>query len=108
MKAYTFTLDGYTFRRVNRTKARTAYAHHLSVIFCPCNLRPGAPWHPEAAIDPRNDPEASFDTVDNLFTWYNCTNSETGRRPAYYIPVRTVDGIEEYDYSFMEGGKERA
>lgn len=108
MKAYTFTLNGYTFTRINRTKARTAYAHGLPVLACPCNLRPGSPWHPEAILDPRTVDLGDFDTWEGWFILWNCINSETGKRPAYYIPVRTVDGIEEYDYSFMEGGKERA
>ena len=111
MKAYTFTLNGYTFRRINRTKARTAYAHRLAVMICPCNLRPGTMWHPEAILDPRKGAfvdRMEFDSLENAFTFYNCIDGETGKRPAYYIPVRTVDGIEEYDHSFMEGGKERA
>ena len=110
MNRYSFTMNGYTFTRINRTKARTAYAHGLPVLACPCNLRPGFPWHPETIFDPRQGAfvdRMEFDSLDNAFTFYNCINSETGKRPAYYIPVRTVDGVESYDYSYMEGGKER-
>lgn len=108
MNAYTFEKGGFTFTRINRTKARNAYRNGLTVILCPCNLNPASPWGFGIALDPRQGEGETFESRENAFTFYNCINSETGRRPAYYIPVRTVDGIEEYDYSFMEGGKERA
>lgn len=108
MNRYSFTMNGYTFTRITRTKARAAYTHGLPVLACPCNLRPGSPWHPEAILDPRTVNLGDFDTQEGWFILWNCINGETGKRPAYYIPVRTVDGVESYDYSYMEGGKERA
>lgn len=115
MNAYTFTHEGRTFKRINRTKARAAYNNGLPVILCPCNLRPFGPWHPETVLDPRHDAGYTFELSTDFFALMNCVNGETGKRPAYYIPVRTVDkftgepctashagAVEEYDYSFME------
>lgn len=111
MNRYSFTMNGYTFIRINRTKARTAYAHGLPVLACPCNLRPGSPWHPETVLDPRRaaaDEPRDIRPYLYYFEACACINDETGRYLSYYIPVRTVHGVESYDYSYMEGGKERA
>ena len=50
------------------------------------------------------------------FEFYNCTNSETGKYTAFYIPVVDVDRftgeaptastleiVRQYNYKFMEG-----
>lgn len=89
MREYTFTQGGYTFKRVNRAVARRAYNNGLRVILCPCNLRPGAPWHPEVSISGKA--AASFETAVNAFEFYNLRGRETGRYTAFYIPVRRVD-----------------
>lgn len=111
MNRYSFTMNGYTFTRINRTKARAAYTHGLPVLACPCNLWPGSPWHHEIVFDPRQGDfvdRAEFESLACAFAYYNCINSETGRRLSFYIPVCTVNSVESYDYSYMEGGKERA
>lgn len=115
MNNYTFEKCGFTFTRINRTKAANAYRNGLTVILCPCNLNPASPWNLGIALDPRQGEGETFESRENAFVYYNCINSETGRRPAYYIPVRTVDrftgepctashagAVEEYDHSFME------
>lgn len=38
------------FERVTRTTAERAYNNGLAVVACPVNLRPFAPWHPEAVL----------------------------------------------------------
>lgn len=120
MNRYSFTMNGYTFTRINRTKARAAYENGLAVLACPCNLRPGSLWHPEAILDPRTADLGDFDMQESWFALWNCVDGETGKRPAYYIPVRTFDrftgepcpadrpgAVELYDYDFMKGGEER-
>jgi hypothetical protein len=84
MKQYTYTDSGHTFIRVNKTTARAAYKNGLRVILCPCNLRPGYPWHPEVSISGKAP--ADFETQLNAFEYYNL-NSEAGRRTSYYIEV---------------------
>ena len=119
MNTYTFEKGGFTFTRINRTKARNAYHNGLTVILCPCNLNPASPWGFGIALDPRPGEGETFESRENAFTFYNCTNSETGRRPAYYIPVRPVDWFTgeplpkgtpsnhmAYDYSFMKGDED--
>ena len=118
MRAYTFTENGYTFKRINNKQARQAYSNGLTVRFCPCNLRPGSPFRLDMDINKINQNCAgeTFDSIVNAFEWYNCRDSETGKYTAFYIPVETVDRftgetptagtlgtVEQYAYSYMEG-----
>lgn len=125
MRAYTFTENGFTFARVDKKQARKAYNNGLTVLFCPCNLRPGFPWFPEIAVNIKQDTdigltehakEKSFERRINAFEFYNCTDTETGKYTAFYIPVVMVDRftgekptaatlgtVKQYDYSYMEG-----
>nr|DAI61222.1 MAG TPA: hypothetical protein [Caudoviricetes sp.] len=118
MRAYTFTENGYTFKRINKKQARQAYNNGLTVRFCPCNLHPGSPFRLDMDINKINQNCAgeTFDSIVNAFEWYNCRDSETGKYTAFYIPVETVDRftgetptagtlgtVEQYAYSYMEG-----
>lgn len=124
MKKYSFTNNGFTFERINKKDARTAYINGLSVVICPANLRPFTGFHPEMTINRRNREQFVIDEIGvkndfenyiNSFEFYNCRNSETGRYTAFYIPVRYVDRFtgetptaatmgtcKEYDYNYME------
>lgn len=112
MNNYTYQDGNHTFKRVNKAVARRAYNNGLRVVLCPCNLRPGAPFHPETSISGKA--QASFESQLNAFEYYNLKNQETGRYTSFYIPVRTVDRftgeaptagtlgtVEEYDYSYI-------
>lgn len=44
MRNYTFTENGFTFKRINKAQAKRAYNNGLTVRFCPVNLRPGSPF----------------------------------------------------------------
>lgn len=114
MKKYTYTHDGYTFERVSKTTARRAYKNGLRVVLCPCNLRPGYPFHPETSISGKA--AATFEEALNAFEYYNIRNRETGYYTAFYIPVREVDRftgeaptaatlgtVKQYDYRYIGG-----
>lgn len=113
MRAYTWTENGFTFKRINKTQARRAYNNGLRVVVCPVNLRPGYPWHPEIIVSGKSG--TTFNEMLNAFIYYNIRDNETGKYPAFYIPVETVDRftgekptagtlgtVEQYAYSFME------
>lgn len=124
MNKYTFTHNGYTFKRIDKKTARTAYKNGLTVVIIPCNLRPFTPWHNEYNLNRRSREQFTADEIGvindfnnyiNSFEYYNCINSETGRYTAFYIPVETVDRftgeaptaatlgtVEQYAYSYME------
>ena len=89
MRKYTWTENGFTFKRINRKQARTAYNNGLPVIACPVNLRPGKPWNPETVLN-RDFCGLDFEQIENAFIFYNIRPG-TGKYPAYYIPVRVVD-----------------
>lgn len=110
MRQYTYTDGGKTYTRVSKARARAAYNAGLTVVLCPVNLRPGAPWHPEIAVSKERLESESFERVLNAFEFYNTRDTETGRYTAFYIPVHMVDrftgepcnpdnagAIQEYD-----------
>lgn len=118
MRQYTFTENGFTFERVDKKQARKAYNNGLTVRFCPCNLRPGSPFRFDMDMNraQENCAGVDFEKLLNAFEFYNCTNTETGRYTAFYIPVVLVDRftgekptaatmgtVKQYDYSYMEG-----
>lgn len=82
MYKFTFDAIGYTFNRVNRKRARNAFNKGITIAFCPSNLRPGYPWHPEAIIV-KNEEWEDFETFENHFSALNC-NAETGKRVNYF------------------------
>lgn len=116
MRKYTFTEKGFTFERINKKFARIAYMNGLTIVVCPCNLRPGYPWYPEISISKKHGGE-TFENVINAFECHNCINSETGHYSAFYIPVKMIDRftgetptaetletetMQAYDYRFLE------
>lgn len=123
MYEYRVTHEGFTFKRVDKRTARTAYVHGLTVIACPVNLMPFTSWHPERVMNRADreeftcDDEGVKNDFNNLiasFEWYNCHGWEAGRYAAFYIPFKTVDTftgekpgadtihtVEAYDYTFM-------
>jgi|SRR3712207_1665265 len=113
----TFTHNGFTFKRIDRKRAKIAYKNGLAIVVTASNLPPFTPWHNEQILSqkPRKQfivddvlLENDFEKWVSSFIFYNCTNSQTGKYPAFYIPVRETDistGEEpamEYDYRFME------
>ena len=127
MRKYSFTdSNGKTWERITKKQARAAYNNGLTVLFCPVNRRPFGMWGGGVEINIKRDTdigildkwtkENSFDRTLNAFEFYNCTDNETGRYTAFYIPVVTVDRftgekptaytlgtVKQYDYSVMEG-----
>ena len=116
MRKYNFDHNGFNFIRINKKRARAAYNNGLTVIFCPCNLRPfgfynlGLPME-QNKIN-QNCDGVTFDKLVNEYEFYNC-HPDTGKYTAFYIPVETVDrftgepstgadAIEQYNYKFME------
>ena len=75
-----YSIGGYV--RISKAAARRAFNASETVYFCACNMRPGAPWHPETAADNSNG--GSFAAAAGCAEYYNCTCAETGRYLAYY------------------------
>ena len=94
MRKYTFTEKGHTYKRICKKAARSAYMAGLTVIICPCNLRPFTPWHNEHRMNRKDRAHLVIDEIGvmndfnnlvNSFEYYNCANAETGRYTAFYI-----------------------
>lgn len=86
MNKYSFELNGKTYCRVSKRSARKLFEAGAELYACPCNLRPGKPWHPEAYIcrEMAFPYVGTFDSVVNYIAGVNCINGETGRYLAYY------------------------
>ena len=76
-------------KRINKRQARKAWNDGQSIIICPCNLRPNNYWNGNTWISKSKFESLGYDTdfdkIVDLHTYYNCTNSETGKYCAYYI-----------------------
>lgn len=84
----------------------------MTVVFCPVNLSPGSPFHPEVSVKRKNN--ETFHEVLNAFNYYNIRDRETGRYAAFYIPIVEVDRftghlptsgtlgtVKQYDYRYI-------
>ena len=111
-RQYTKEIKGvkFNFERVTKKQAKAAYRAGLTVLWCPVNLAPFTGWGLEMPINAQNQncDNKDFNEVYNAFCWYNC-NNETGKYPAFYIPVVAglygsfADDITKtYDYRFLE------
>jgi len=113
MNNYTFTENGFTFERISKKIARTAFNNGLTVFFCPCKMRPfNNPWGGAVPVKKSNE---TFEQVLNAYEYYNCNYNELGKYTAFYIPVceidrftgekptpETIGTVKSYDYSYLE------
>lgn len=85
MKQYNYKKDGFTYHRIDKRAAETAYNNGWTIVFCPCNIRPDSSYG--LAIDMNiAQTETSFEKLLNNFEYYNC-NAETGYYTAFYAAV---------------------
>lgn len=68
--------------RVSKRKARKIFENGDAIYFCPVNLRPGKPYHPEILY---YNTGLRFNYAVDSFEFFNCTNTETGKYAAFYI-----------------------
>ena len=94
MRKYTVSEKGHTFARIDKKAARTAYKNGLTVVICPCKLRPFTSRHYEHYLNRKYREQFIADEIgvindfNNLvksFDFYNCISSETGKYSAFYI-----------------------
>lgn len=124
MRKYTYTEKDFSFERIDKKTAKKAYLNGLTVIICPVNLRPGEPYHPERPINRKSREEFIIDEIGAIndfnniiasFEYYNCSNTETGKYAAFYIPIIYIDrfnnepvnpaaygAMRQYDHKYME------
>lgn len=77
--------DSTDLIRITKSKARKLYNAGKSVLFIPCKLNPESFYLLGIWENINLDGQyASFETLCNEFTWYNCTK-ETGLYIAFYI-----------------------
>lgn len=79
------------YARITKTEARRRFDSGEAIALCASNLRPGAPWNPEVIVK-RGGFYEHFDNKVNCFEFYNCINSETGRKAAFY---KIIGGAEK-------------
>lgn len=105
MRKYTFTEKGFAFERIDKKTARAAYMNGLTIVICPCNLRPFTPWHNEQALNRKSREHFAVDEIGvkndfngwlNSFEYYNCTNAETGKYAAARCDVVQIPKTAVY------------
>lgn len=75
------------YTKINKSKARNLWAEHKNFLMCASNLRPDV-WGVTVDRDYIDRVGGlDFDHMVDTFAYYNCTNSETGRRVAFYVKV---------------------
>ena len=96
MRQYTFTdKKGAEHIRITKTEARRQYSNGKTITLIPCDFRPFGFWVTRYSFSKKERERltgqpatpADFDKIVIDFEYYNCINSETGRRAAYYIAV---------------------
>ena len=76
---------GELWRQIDKRKARKLYDSGQAVMICASNLQPFGTWHPAIYLD--GSLGESFDDHVIMYTYYNCTDSETGYYPVFYEEV---------------------
>ena len=102
MRKTEFVKGEFTYKRIDKKTARKAFDANLKVVLTPCNMNPhsfACAWYETCKTAETPD----FDKMVNAFEYYNCF-AEVGRYASFFIPIRKndFDGMEEYDYSFLE------
>jgi hypothetical protein len=83
------------FTRITKAQARVLWGKGETIAICPAELRPGAPWHPEATYTAEQQRDNDLDRVVNSFEYYNCQNSETGKYAAFYLTAKKLNPLAE-------------
>lgn len=94
--------DGYTFMRINKTKAKRVYQLGKPIAVTPCKMHPFDAWFPAFITQPNRYKEETFERFINSYEYYNCGLWECGKYAAFYIPVVESEKGYIYDISFEE------
>ena len=89
MKRMEFEINGKMYHRVSKPMARKAYEKGETIMFCPCKLRPGTPWHPGGFLT--NKSNDKFDLLVRNCEIYNC-NAIAGWYLSFYVEVKEKPG----------------
>lgn len=88
MNKYEFTnpKTGRKYERITKNQARKLFNAGNSFVMVPCKCRLFTMWGLDCFIDGYDERESgrTFDTIINMFTYYNC-NNELGYYPAFYV-----------------------
>jgi hypothetical protein len=74
--------------RIDKRKARNLFNKGVKIYLVPSNLVPFGPWMQPHEIN--NSFGLNFDNCANVFSYYNCINSQTGYFPSFYINLLSI------------------
>ena len=72
------------YTRINKREARKLYNLGRTITVLPCKANPNSPWFSNSTVS-KESTDKDCDALVNEFTYYKCTSSELGRRPAFYV-----------------------
>lgn len=85
MRKEQYVIDGITYTRISKAKARKLFNDGECVGICPVNIDPSSIWGGMAEFQKGLKCENwSFDCFINNFIYYNCQLNETGKYPKFF------------------------
>lgn len=100
MRQYTICENGTDkeWLKIDKRTARTLYNKGVTILFCPCNMRPFGFWvDPSIKVNKESvnfsiEVNRDFDKLVNEFEFYNC-NHETGRYTSFFRPLSVEESV---------------
>ena len=80
----TITLNGITYRQIQKRTAHKAYNNGVMVFIIPCKANVNSAWIQFSELNVDRLENQNFDVVVNQYEYYNC-NSELGTYSHFYI-----------------------
>ncbi len=71
-------------KKINKTKARKLWNNDKEIFIVPCNMSPASPWYSGSCFC-KSRHNQDFDDFIFQYEYYNCVDSETGKRASYYV-----------------------
>lgn len=85
MRKEQYVIDGFTYTRISKTKARKLFNDGECVGICPVNIDPSSIWDGMCEIQKAHKFENwDFEDFVNNFIYYNCQLNETGKYPKFF------------------------
>lgn len=85
MRKEQYVIDGITYTRISKAKARKLFENGECVGICPVNIDPSSIWGGMVEFQKECKCENwSFDNFVNNFVYYNCQLNETGKYPKFF------------------------
>ena len=77
-------IETKSFKRITKATARRMYNAGKNIALNPSNLHPETFWNMAYITNIESEENTPFETLINHFSFYNCIDSETGKKVFFY------------------------